>query len=79
MFDELPEEDIASVRTLIKEIKENWNLFRENIEALQALSVKRCNFAKEKEHTEKSICCTYLIIMSDATGGTKYALLGAVA
>ena len=51
----------------------------DNIEKMKTRTINRCNFVKEVEHIDDSICYVYLIIMSDATGGRKFALLGAVA
>ena len=64
---------------LVSDIREKWKLFRDNIEKLKTLTINRCNFANEAEHIDDSICCVLLIIMCDATGGRKFALLGAVA
>ena len=74
-YDELPGEDATFVENLVKYIQENWSLFLDNIEKLNTRTINRCNFVKEVEHIDDSICFVYLIIMSDATGGTKFALL----
>ena len=45
---------------------------------LKNKKLPRCDFADNEHHTEKNIIERLLICFSDATGGTRYGMLGAV-
>ena len=74
-LDDLPEEEKEDAMGLLKDIKKYWLMFQENLENLSSKRIKKNNIAK----IAKKIIKRMLIVMSDASGGLKYSIYGAVA
>ena len=77
-LDQLPEMEKLEATKLLHEILNDWQLFERNITEVLHRVVPRCNYTEEK-HTTQNIKEKMLFIMSDASGGDKFGLLGAVA
>ena len=75
----LPEEEQIDAKRLMKELTENWETFLSNLQDLAPRTIQRCNFSKIPFHISSNIKGKLIIVMSDATGGDKFGLLGAVA
>ena len=74
-LDSLPDGEKSEAVELLDEIMKYWEIFRKNIKDLRNKKVKRNALAK----IDKKIIETLLIVMSDASGGTKFSVYGAVA
>ena len=77
-LDQLPEIEKLEATKLLHEILNDWQLFERNITDVLHRVVPRCNYTEEK-HTTQNIKEKLLFIMSDASGGDKFGLLGTVA
>ena len=74
----LPEGEQTDAWRLMKEFTENWETFLSNLQDLAPRKIPRCNFSKLPFHKSSNIKERLVIVMSDATGGDKFGLLGAV-
>ena len=77
-MDKLREMEKLEASKPLQEIQNDWLLFEKNINDVIHRFVPRCNYTEEK-HTTQNIREKLLFIMSDASGGDKFGLLGAVA
>ena len=71
-LEDLPEEDAM---VLLEDIRKYWFIFQENLKDLSTKRVKKNDVSK----VTKKIIKRMLIVMSDASGGLKYSIYGAVA
>ena len=78
-LEELPEEDKKEATNLLEEIANYWQLFKSNMRSIKGKRIPRNHLVKYPMHLPQNIKEILLICMSDATGGTRYALMGAVA
>ena len=74
-LDALPDDDKNEAYKLIEEINANWDIFQSNMKEISTKRILKNPISKET----KQVSETLLIIMSDATGGVKYSIVGAVA
>ena len=77
-FSIIPQDDRIKATALYEEILEHWNAFKDNMNELKHKKLPRSNFVYNEHHTEENIKERLIICFSDATGGTKYGMLGAV-
>ena len=74
-LDDLPEEEKEGAMVLVEDIRKHWFVFQENLKDFSSKRDKKKNIAK----IAKKIIKRMLIVMSDASGGLKYTIYGAVA
>ena len=74
-FQALSEDDQKQAAGILEEVKSYWNVFTSNMEMLKTQRVCRNLLAK----IGKKVLQRLLIVMSDATGGSKYSIYGSVA
>ena len=74
-LDDLPEEEKEEAMVLLEDTKKYWLMFQENLKNLSSKRIKKNNIAI----IAKKFIKRMLIVMSDASGGLKYSIYGAVA
>ena len=74
-LEDLPEEEKEDAMVLLEDIRKYWFIFQENLKILSTKRVKKNDVSK----ITKKITKRMLIVMSDASGGLKYSIYGAVA